>query len=202
MPSYLHWLDILTNVLGAVAILCALVIKKQGQSAKGSTKFLGLVSGGLCLCSLASTMAIPALRSARKTLTGAVTGFHEVRQYRSSSFHFVVDNGKESSGELYAHYFDKGFFFGDPSVSNGDIIIATYLDWTKEVIEIKELSGRHTGWTFAKDPSGPGPWVFGFVGVAMIVAGVLGVVSDIMARPSGDRSGRTGDSGSTSILGL
>jgi hypothetical protein len=153
-PAYLDWLDVAATAFGAVGILCLLLIKRQALTPpKTGIKLVGYVAGGLCLCCLASSLAMPAFFSPRITVTGMVRRFHEVREYRNSYFTFCVGDSQAAHCPLNAHYFDKGFFFGDPAVSDGDVVPVTYLGWTSAVINMKELSGRHPGWSFEKDPT-------------------------------------------------
>jgi hypothetical protein len=198
MPAYLHWLDIAADIFCAIGVLCVLLRKWRVIDPTPGTKLFSFVAGGLGLCFLAASLAIPPLLSPRKTAIGNVRSFHQVRKYRSSYFSFSVGTGQSSSGELNANYFDKGFYFDDPAVSDGDVVTITYLEWTSKVVSMKELTGRHPGWSFEDVPNYAGPVVFGFAGLALIIGGVLSVLSDILAKPEdapGDQSS------SDSILG-
>jgi hypothetical protein len=183
MPAYLHWIDIAADVFCAIGILCVLLRKWQVIDPTPRTRLANFLSWGLGLCCLAASLAIPPTLSPRKTVTGNVRSFHQVRKYRSSYFSFSVNAGQSSSGELHANYFDRGFYHDDPAVSDGDVVTTTYLEWTSEVVSMKELAGRHPGWSFEHVPNYAGPVVFGFGGLALIVGGVLSVLSDILAKP-------------------
>jgi hypothetical protein len=200
MPTYLVWLNEAATTFGAIGIICLLLAKRQAPNASIGVKLVGYIAGGLCLCCLSSSLATPAFFSPRITVTGTVRGFHEVREYRNSYFSFCVGDNQAANCPLSAHYFDKGFFFGDPAVSDGDVVTVTYLGWTRSIINIKELAGRHLGWSFEKDPHVPGIWLFAFGGIALLVGGILSVLSDVLAR-SGTRP-NDNPKRTSSILGL
>ena len=87
---------------------------------------------------------------------------------------------------LRANYFDKGFYFDDPSVSNGSTVEAVYLNWTNEVIGLRAVAGRHAGWTFEEDQNRVGPWLLVIGGGLLLCAGIFGKLSDLAAKPEGD----------------
>jgi hypothetical protein len=122
-----------------------------------NTRLLARTAGGMVLCLIGASIALPRLASPQSTVTGVVTAFHEVKEYRSSHFEFRVEEDNQLGGALRANYFDKGFYFGDPAVSDGDTVEATYLNWTNEVVGLREVAGRHSGWTFQADPNRVGP---------------------------------------------
>lgn len=182
MPVYITWLEIAVYVLAAVAIFSQ-IAKRNQTNPKIALRILAFVSAGLCLCCFAWTMAAPQISSPRKIATGRVIGFHQVRAYRSSSFHFQIARDGHTTEEVHANYFDKGFYFGDPAMSDGDMAEVAYLEWTKQAFSIRELSGRHAGWSFSESPETPAPLVMCFLGIAILASGLLSVISDIMARP-------------------
>jgi len=198
MPTYVHWIDVAEGIFFTIGILCVLLRKWKVIDSTPGTKLVNFVAWGLCFCCLAASLAIPSILSPRRTLTGNVRGFHQVRRYRTSYFSFSVNTSQSSSGELNANYFDKGFYFDDPAVSDGDVVTVTYLEWTAKVTGMKELAGRHPGWGFEYVPNYSGPVIFGIGGLALILGGVLSVLSDILAKPEDARGEQ---SSSDSILG-
>src|SRR5271155_1852546 len=144
-----------TYVFLAITLLCLWRIKVNPGNPR-NIRLIARASGGLVLILLGVSIIYPNLASPQAISTGAVTDFHEVREYRSSHFEFRI-NG--SNPVLSADYFDRGFYFGKPSVSDGDTVDLTYLSWTDEVIRIREVSGRHPGWEYQEDLRPVGPWL-------------------------------------------
>jgi hypothetical protein len=171
-----------TYVCLAITLFCLWRIRVS-PSEERNIRLLARVFGGVALLSLGGGIILPKLASPQGTSEGIVTDFHEVREYRSSHFEFRV-NGQEP--ELRAYYFDKGFYFNDPLVSDGDRVDVSYLSWTNEIVRIREIAGHHTGLEFQEDLKPIGPWLLIAEGVLLILAGVGGKVSDIMARPDDD----------------
>lgn len=178
MPRYLNWLDIAGYVFGALTLFCLLRMRRQGQEQRNTT-LLARAAGGLLLCSIGASTLLTGVVSPRSTISGSVTGFHQVREYRSQHFEFRLARNNELSVVLRANYFDKGFYFGDPAVSDGDAVEATYAKWTNEVIQLREVAGRHPGWTFSVDPHPVGPWLLLVTGILLVLSGILGKLSDL-----------------------
>ena len=141
--------------------------------------------GGLGVCFLGASIVSPPLFSPRLTLEGPVAGFHQVTAYRSSShFEFSVNPNGHLSGVLRAHYFDKGYYFGDPVVSDGDVVRVSYFTWTNDVLEMRETKGRHAGWTYREDENGVGPWILCALGAYLFFGGIISwLFSDMAVQP-------------------
>jgi hypothetical protein len=75
------------------------------------------------------------------------------------------------------------FYFGDSELSDGDVIRVSYLVWTNDIVEISEISGRHAGWAYREGEPGAGPWLLGALGVFLFFSGILGWITDGVARP-------------------
>jgi hypothetical protein len=185
MHQVLAWIDVATYVFLGITLLCLWRMKRQLGDQR-NTGLLARIAGGLVLCSIGTTIILPRLASPRSTVTGVVRAFHEVKENRGSHFEFRIEGNNQLSGELRANYFDKGFYFDDPSVSNGDTVEAAYLNWTNEVIGLREVAGRHAGWTFQEDQNRVGPWLLIFGGGLLVFTGIFGKLSDLAAKPEGD----------------
>ena len=101
-----------------------------------------------------------------------------------SRFEFSVQDLSGESRVLNSDYFDKGFYSGDPLVYDGPTVKAAYLAWTGEVTALTELSGRHAGWSFEKNPSTTFPWILVAVGLIVMIGGSLHAINDRLAEPS------------------
>src|SRR5580704_6123652 len=182
MQNPLPLVHAFTYVCLAITLFCLWRIKIS-SSEERKIRLLSRVFGGVALLSFGVGTILPKLASPQGTSEGIVTDFHQVSEYRSSHFEFRV-NGH--GPELRAYYFDKGFYFNDPLVSNGDRVDVSYLSWTNEIVRIREIAGHHMGWKLQEDLKPIGPWLLVAGGVLLILAGVGGKVSDIMARSDDD----------------
>ncbi len=99
---------------------------------------------------------------------------------------------------VHADYFDKGFYFGDPIISDGDTLEVTYLHINGQAMNIREIFGRHSGWEYQADTKPIGPPISIVIGLAMIVGSVIGLITDIQAKPNDESEERS----PTSVLGL
>jgi hypothetical protein len=112
-------------------------------------------------------------------------GFHEVTGYRTAShFEFRLNAKDHLSGVLRAYYFDKGFYFGDPAISDGDVIKVLYASWTSDILALSEVSGHHPGWMYRESETSLGPWLLGAIGALLFIGGIIGWMSDIAAKPN------------------
>jgi hypothetical protein len=150
MHQVLTCIDVATYVFLGITLLCLWRLKGQIGDPR-NTGLLARIAGGLVLGSMGITVILPIVASPRSTITGVVRDFREVSGYRTSYFEFRIEGDNQFSDVLRANYFDKGFYFDDPSVSNGDTVEAVYLNWTNEVIGLRAVAGRHAGWTFEED---------------------------------------------------
>jgi hypothetical protein len=191
MHELLPSIDAGTYVFLAITLLCLWWIKVT-QGNQRNIRLIARASGGLVLVLLGISIILPELASPRTTSTGAVTDFHEVREYRSSHFEFRI-NGKDPV--LSADYLDTGYYFGKPSVSDGDIVNLAYLSWTDEVIRIREIAGRHPGWEYQEDQRPVGPWLLVFGGILLVFGAIWGKLTDRFARSDGDPDAPAGVSG-------
>jgi hypothetical protein len=139
--------------------------------------------GGLGRC-LSASAVLPPLISPGITLEGTVTDFHEVTSFDASPFEFKLNSKGHLGSVLRAHYFDKGFYFGDPEVSDGDVIKVSYFTWTNDVFAINKTSGHHPGWSYREDNAGVGPWLLGALGVFLFLSGIVGWLTDRVAQPN------------------
>ena len=67
-------------------------------------------------------------------------------------------------------------------VSNGDLVRLAYMDWTKDIREMTELSGRHAGWALRESENNVGPWLMGAIGAFLFFGGRIGWFSDKAAE--------------------
>jgi len=185
VSAYLYWIGLASDGFVAVGLLTLVVTQKGIIDATPVTKLITFSASGIGLCLLSASLFAPSL-SPRAAITGHVRGFHQVREYRNSYFSFSIVAGESSSPELHADYFDRGFYYDDSAVSNGDVVSVVFLEWTRTVVSMNELSGKHSGWSFESTPKTTAPIVIGLAGIALIVGGIIGVSSDIMARPEPD----------------
>ena len=181
MLRYLTSFDIATGVLAVIAFILFALAKNQIAGEERKFSLPGRMVGGLALCCFSASVVLPLLFSPRLTLEGPVEGFHQVTEFRASHFEFRLRGG-DPSGTLRAYYFDKGFYFGDPAVANGDVIRASYLTWTNDIVEISEISGHHVGWAYRRAQTGLGAWLLGALGMIIFFSGALGWASDRAAR--------------------
>jgi hypothetical protein len=191
MHQILRWIDVGSYVFLGITFLSLLRLKSQLGNQR-NTGLLARIAGGLALCLVGTSIVLPRVASPRSTVNGVVVGFHQVKEYRSSHFEFRVEGKNQLSGVLRANYFDKGFYLDDPAVSDGDTVEAAYLDWTNEVTGLTEVAGRHAGWTFQEDQKGVGPWLLIFGGALLVFTGIMGKISDIVAKPESDHIGVNG----------
>jgi hypothetical protein len=183
MPTYINYMAVASYVLGAVALVCWFLTRSEAPEVKTIIRLVGYTAGGFCLVSYGLTLSLPSIFSPRKVITGHVSGFRQVPiMLDYSRFEFTVQDGIRASPVLNSDYFDKGFYSGDPLVYDGAIVEATYLAWTSEIVTLTELSGRHTGWTFRKDPSTMFPWILVAGGFIVMFGGVLRTISDRLAK--------------------
>ncbi len=155
----------------------------RSKSAFGYERNLRLIaraSGGFALLFVGISILLPIVASPRIIIKGLVTEFHEVNELRDSYFKFRI-NGNDP--ELRVSYFDRGFYFGDPSLRNGDTVELVYLSWTNQVVRIREINGHHPGWAFEEDQRKIGPWVLVLVGILMIFGSLWAKLTDLAARP-------------------
>lgn len=185
MHRVLAWIDVATYVFLGITFVCLWRLKGQIGDPR-NTGLLARIAGGLVLGSMGITVILPIVASPRSTITGVVRDFREVSGYRSSYFEFRIEGDNQFSDVLRANYFDKGFYFDDPSVSNGSTVEAVYLNWTNEVIGLRAVAGRHAGWTFEEDQNRVGPWLLVVGGGLLVCAGIFGKLSDLAAKPEGD----------------
>ncbi len=182
MPQLLHWIDVVIYLFAGIAILSLLRMGQQAGYQRGPRR-LAQIAGGLALSSMGISVVLPMLVSPRPIAKGVVMYFHEVSGYRTSHFEFRIQGNNELSKVLRATYFDKGFYFGDPSVSDGDIVEAVYLDWTNQIVSLREVAGHHAGWTLQEDENRVGPWFLIIGGALLAITGILGKLSDLAAKP-------------------
>jgi hypothetical protein len=95
-----------------------------GKRNNGNFGMLAKVCGSFVMVLMGLSWALPDLASPRGISKGLVCSFHQVRDIRTSHFEFRLDS-KEPT--LIAGYFDKGFYFDDPVVSDGDTVEVTLL---------------------------------------------------------------------------
>ncbi len=198
MENYLNWLEYAGDIFAISCLVCVALLR-GGPSA--GTKLLAHITGGLALCAFAGAFGISPY-SPKPTVTGRVVEFHQAGGYRHEWFEFRIDDGVRVSPVLKANYFDRGYYFGDPAVSDGNIASVTYLDWTRDVTRISMRSGAHPGWIFDRDVS-PGPFlllVFS-CGLVLMLRGIFIAIADRSTSAS-DRKPETKDFDSTSILKL
>ena len=133
---------------------------------------------------LSASSVLPPLISPRVSFEGRVTDFREVTGLDvSSHFEFKLNSKAHLGGILRAHYFDRGFYYGDSAVSNGDVVRVSYFAWTNDILEMSELWGRHAGWAYREGETGAGPWLLGALGVLVFGSGVAGWMTDRAAQP-------------------
>jgi len=111
---------------------------------------------------------------------------------------FVTEPGSASPVRIHADYSDKGFYSGDPAISDGDTVQVTYLKANEEAASIRELAGRHAGWYYQADLKPIGPPILVIAGLTAITAAVGGLITDIQAKTEGEPNAGTPGS----ILGL
>ena len=151
------------------------------------------------ICIGASDLA-PIVLSPRPTVTGPVSRFHQVHAGRAYYYFefFVTEPGSASPVRVHADYSDKGFYSGDPVISDGDTVQVTYLKANEEAASIRELAGRHAGWYYQADLKPIGPPILVIAGLTAITAAVGGLITDIQAKTEEEPNvGKPG-----SILGL
>jgi hypothetical protein len=191
MPIYVNYMEVASYFLGAGALVCWFVTRSEAPEAKTIIRLVGYAAGGFCLVSYGLTLALPSILSPREVVAGPVAGFRQVPVMRGySRFEFSVQNGSRGSPALNSDYFDKGFYSGDPLVYDGATVKATYLAWTGEVVALTELSGRHAGWSFSRNPSTIFPWILVAAGIIVMFGGGLHAISDRLAKPPEPRGGQ------------
>ena len=184
MLDYRTCSDSVTGILiGAAGLLLGLSRNEIG----GEERKLTLpprVIGGLGLCAFSASIQLPLVISPRTSLEGRVEGFRQIAEIRSSHFEFRINSSGHISDVLRAYYFDKGSFFGDPAVSDRDLVRLSYINWTKDIWEMIELSGRHTLWSFhnSESENDAGPWFLDAVGACLFFGGLIGWFSDQAAK--------------------
>jgi hypothetical protein len=172
MGAYLELLNIATVVVFVVAVYFLFVRETETIYVTHKTRLLNRVTWGLFLiCSMISVL-LPTFFSPKDEATGRVTGFRHVEDYRSDHFEFQIEQTFGTTAVLRADYFDKGFFFQDPAVSDGDVIAARWLDWTNEVVMINVLRGRHEGWSYEKSQRIFFPSLALLAGIGLFLAGI------------------------------
>lgn len=179
MQQFLRLIDAAGYAFLALALLCLWRIKHSSGDGR-NLRLLARISSGCVLFFVGISIVLPKIASPRIESAGVVSSFHEVNEYRSSHFEFRI-NGRDPN--LSAFYFDKGFYFGDPSVSDGDTVELEYLSWTNQVLRLQEISGRHPGWKFEEEPKPLGPWLVVLGGILLIFGGIWGKLTDVVARP-------------------
>jgi hypothetical protein len=116
-------------------------------------------------------------------------------------FEFRIQGSLGATAVLRAYYFDQGFFFQDPLVSDGDVVAARWLDWTNEVIEIKVLQGRHAGWSYEQPQRIVFPSLTFLAGLALFLGGISRAIRGSTTKQlESPRESKPTNSGS--ILGL
>jgi hypothetical protein len=139
MLDYHAWVDIVSGLLIGTALVLLMYSRTQITGQQRKFTLPASIIGGLGLCFLSASIALPPLLSPRLTLEGTVIGFRRISGYRGGShFEFRLNANRHVSNVLRAHYFDKGFYFSDPSVSDGDVIRVLYVGWTNDILEISE----------------------------------------------------------------
>ena len=173
----------LANAASTIFLVITLWYLWRIKSASGGVRNLRLIAGacvGFTLLFLGIAAGLPFVASPQMRVRGIVTGFHQVREYRNSDFKFRI-NGDDP--ELRVGYFDRGFYFGDPLVSNGDVVELVYLSWTNQVVQIREIDGHHPGWAFEEGSRKIGPGLLVLMGILMICGSAWGKLTDLAARP-------------------
>lgn len=184
-------MEVAGYVFGAVALLCWFATLSEVPEAKTIIRLIGYAAGGFCLISYGLTLALPSILSHQEIIAGPVVGFRQVPVMRGySRFEFSVHDGSRVSPTLKSDYFDSGYYSGDPLVYDGATVKATYLAWTGEVVALTELSGRHAGWSFRKNPSTLFPWILIVAGIILMFGGALHAISDRLANPPAPGGGQ------------
>jgi hypothetical protein len=120
MLSLVNWSEIADSAPGVSAIVTGMTASNEVEREKRKYSLPAKLPGGLALIAPEALRAIlPQLYSPEVALEGAARGFHEVHKYRSAHFEFSITTQPEPRTSLKADYFDKGFYFGHPSVSDG-----------------------------------------------------------------------------------
>ena len=199
-PQYLDWINAGTYIFGALGIGYLLLSIRSWSGPSPWLKLFGRFCGGLFLICIGASDLAPIVLSPRLTGTGQVQGFHQVHAGRAYYyFEFLVsESDSDSSARVHADYSDKGFYSGDPAVSDGDTVEVTYLEANGEAASIREVKGKHAGWYYQADLRPIGPPIFVGAGLAVITAAVGGLITDIQTKTAGDSS----DEKPESILGL
>jgi hypothetical protein len=179
VPPLLSLANAASTVFLVIPQWCLWRIKSASGEVR-NLRLIGGVSGGLTLLVLGVSTGLPFVASPQVTVRGIVTGFHQVKQYRNSDFKFRI-NGDDP--ELRAGYFDRGFYFGDPLVSNGDTVELVYLSWTNQVMRIREIDGHYPGWAFEEGQRKIGPGLLVLMGILIIFSSVREKLTDLAARP-------------------
>jgi hypothetical protein len=201
MATYLRWLDIATVVVLVVAVYFLFVRETETIYVTQKTRVLNRITGGLFLICWMTSLLLPTLYSPRNAATGRVNGFHQAQDVRSDHFEFRIQGSLGATAVLRAYYFDQGFFFQDPLVSDGDVVAARWLDWTNEVIEIKVLQGRHAGWSYEQPQRIVFPSLTFLAGLALFLGGISRAIRGSTTKQlESPRESKPTNSGS--ILGL
>jgi hypothetical protein len=172
----------LTGVLIGIAAILLLLSQNQVAGEERKLTLPARMLGGLGLCCLSASIVLPFVMAPRNNIEGRVTDFHQVTGIRQSRFEFSVNSNDRVSPVLRAYYFDKGFYFGDPAISDGDRIRVSYVTWTNDALEITETVGRHKGWTYRESNNNAGPWLMGVIGAVLFFGGLIGWISDKAAE--------------------
>jgi hypothetical protein len=201
MATYLRWLDIATIVALVAAVYFLFVRETETIYVTQRTRLLNRITGGLFLVCWTTSLLVPRLYSPRIAATGRVTGFHQAQDIKSDHFEFRMERSLGATPILRAYFFDQGFFFQDPLVSDGDVIAARWLDWTNEVIEIKVLRGRHAGWSYEEPQRVFFPLLAFLAGLALLLSAIgRAIRGSTTKKLDSPRESKPTNSGS--ILGL
>jgi hypothetical protein len=172
MATYLRWLDIATIFALVAAVYFLFVRETETIYVTQRTRLLNRITGGLFLVCWTTSLLLPTFYSPRIAATGRVTGFDQAQDIRSDHFEFRIQRSLGPTPVLRAYFFDRGFFFQDPLVSDGDVIAARWLDWTNEVVEIKVLQGRHAGWGYEEPQRVLFPLLAFLAGLALLLSAI------------------------------
>ena len=121
--------------------------------------------------------------SPRKTATGIVLWVIEGTNrtgWLTDDFELLLQSGALSQS------FSTGRLGSSDSpnpIARGDTLQLEYRVWDDKILTIDELDGGHAGWQYRYSPAG---WWMVYVGAAIAVVGLVGLISALRRRAAGE----------------